>query len=112
METTTAYVLSGITTLVFLLIAALVANAINFEQGSRPKDPGRRKTWFWILAVLNPAAIFLLGYFIFKPEANIMLIKRYVNALSLGTAIAFTAYLALGFLLSKVFKNGKIGHWF
>jgi len=112
MQTTTAYVLAGITSLVFLLVATLIANAINFEQGSRPKDPARRKAWFWILAVLNPAVIFLLGYFIFKPEANIMVIKRYINALSFSTAIAFVAYIALGFTLSKIFRNGKIGHWF
>ncbi|UEG51457.1 hypothetical protein LLH06_10775 [Mucilaginibacter daejeonensis] len=112
MQNTTAYVLGGMTTLVLLLTASLIANAINFEQGSRPKDPARRKAWFWILAVLNPTVTFLLGYFIFKPEANIMVIKRYINALSLSTAIAFVTYIGLGFLLSRIFRNGKIGHWF
>ena len=46
------------------------------------------------------------------PDANIMVINNYVNALSIGTAIGFVLYILLGFILSKVFANGKIGHWF
>ena len=41
-----------------------------------------------------------------------MIVNRYVHALSLGTAAGFVLYLLLGFILSKIFKNGKIGHWF
>ncbi len=112
MESITAYVISGITALVLLLIAALIANLINYERGSRPKDAARRKRWFWSIAALNPALTFLLGYYVFKPEANIMIVNRYVRALSIGTAAGFVLYLLLGFILSKIFRNGKIGHWF
>lgn len=112
MESITAYVISGITALVLLLIAALISTAINFERGSRPRDPARRRLWFWLIAILNPVVIFLLGYCLFKPDANVMIVKRYVHALSLGTAIGFVLYIVLGFVLSKVFRNGKIGHWF
>ncbi|NQX38262.1 hypothetical protein SAMN05421820_101275 [Pedobacter steynii] len=112
MESTSAYFISIVTALIFLLLAAIIANAIKFEGGSHPKDPQSRKTWFWILAILNPAIGFLLGYFVFKPEANVMVVNNYVNALSIGTVIGFVLYLLLGFILSKVFANGKIGHWF
>lgn len=112
MESTSAYIISLITALIFLLLAAIIANAIKFEGGSTPKDPQSRKTWFWILAILNPALGFLLGYFVFKPDANMMVLNNYVNALSIGTAIGFILYILLGFLLSKIFANGKIGHWF
>jgi len=112
MESTTAYVISGIIALVLLLLATLISTAINFETGSRPKDPGRRRAWFWTIAALNPAITFLLGYYIFKPTANIMIVKRYVHALSMGTLIGFVLYIVLGFVLSKIFKNGKISHWF
>jgi hypothetical protein len=112
MESITAYVISGITALVLLLVAALLSTAINYEGGSRPKDAGRRRTWFWVIAVLNPALIFLLGYFIFRPDANVMIVKRFIHALSIGAACGFAGYIVLGFVLSKIFKNGKIGHWF
>ncbi|SEB20724.1 hypothetical protein [Pedobacter hartonius] len=112
MESTSAYIITLITALIFVLISALIANAIKFEGGSNPKDPQLRKTWFWILAILNPAVAFLLGYFVFKPDANIMVVNNYISALSMGTAIGFVLYILLGFILSKVFANGKIGHWF
>jgi sulfoxide reductase heme-binding subunit YedZ len=112
MESTSAYIITLVTALIFLLLSAIIANAIKFEGGSNPKDPQSRKTWFWILAILNPALAFLLGYFIFKPDANMMVVNNYVSALSMGTAIGFVLYILLGFILSKVFANGKIGHWF
>lgn len=112
MESTIAYVVSGVITLLLLLTAALISTAINFEGGPRPKDPAKRRTWFWVIGVLNPALIFLLGYFVFRPNANIMIVKRYIHALSVGTITGFVAYIMLGFVLSKIYKNGKIGHWF
>ena len=112
MESTSAYVIAVIISLVVLLLAAVIANGIKFEGGSRPRDPQKRKIWFWVLAFFNPVAIFLLGYFVFKPDANIMIVNHYISALSIGTIAGFFLYLLLGFVLSKTFKNGKIGHWF
>jgi len=112
MESTSAYIITIITAFIFLLLSAMIANAIKFEGGSNPKDPQSRKTWFWILAILNPILAFLVGYFVFIPDANIMVVNNYVSALSMGTAIGFVLYILLGFILSKVFANGKIGHWF
>lgn len=107
-----AYIISLSTAIVFLLIAALIANAIKYEGGSNPGDPKRRKTWFWLLAVLNPVLNFLLGYYVFMPDANVMIVNKYVAALSIGTIIGFVVYIILGFVLSKMFRNGKIGNWF
>jgi sulfoxide reductase heme-binding subunit YedZ len=112
MESTSAYITSIITALIFLLLSAIIANAIKFEGGSNPKDPKSRKTWFWVLAILNPATCFLLGYYVFKPDANIMVLNNYVTALSIGTGIGFFIYIVLGFVMSKIFATGKIGHWF
>ncbi len=112
MESTSAYIISIVTALVFLLLSAFIANAIKFEGGSNPKDPGKRKMWFWILAVLNPVAILLLGLFAFVPDGNIMVIQKYKTAIYIGTGIGLVLYIVLGFVLSKIFKNGKLGHWF
>lgn len=112
METTSAYIISIVTALVFLLISAFVANLIKFEGGSNPKDPAKRKTWFWILAVLNPVAILLFGLFAFIPDANIMIVQKYKSTVYIGTGIGFAIYIILGFVLSKIFKNGKLSHWF
>ncbi|MBK7566781.1 MAG: hypothetical protein IPI31_03060 [Bacteroidetes bacterium] len=108
----TAYIISIITALVFLLLSIFIANAIKFEGGSNPKDPGKRKMWFWILAILNPAINFSLGYFLFMPKGNIMVVDKYVSDLSIATGAGFVLYIIIGFILSKMFKNGKLGHWF
>jgi sulfoxide reductase heme-binding subunit YedZ len=112
MESTSAYIIAALIALSMLLIAVIVANAIRFQGGSRPRDPKKRKTWFWILAFANPAMIYLLGYFVFRPDANIMIVNNYITALSIGTVAGFLIYLVAGFILSKVFRNGKLGHWF
>ncbi|HTE01456.1 MAG TPA: hypothetical protein VK668_19350 [Mucilaginibacter sp.] len=112
MESTSAYIISAIIALIILLLSALIANAIKFEGGSKPKDPQKRKIWFWVLAFVNPGIIFLLGYFVFKPDANLMILNNYINALSIGTIAGFFLYIVLGFVLSKIFANGKLGHWF
>jgi sulfoxide reductase heme-binding subunit YedZ len=112
MESTSAYIVTIITALVFLLIATFIANAIRFEGGSRPRDPQKRKTWFWILAIVNPIVSFVLGYFVFKPDANVLIVARYMTALAIGTGIGFVVYIVIGYILSRMFPNGKIGHWF
>jgi sulfoxide reductase heme-binding subunit YedZ len=112
MESTTAYIISVVTALAFLLLSVFIANAIKFEGGSSPKDPRKRKSWFWNLAVLNPVVNFLLGYFVFIPDENVMIVNKYVSALSIGTGIGFVLYIIIGFVLSKIFKNGKLGNWF
>ena len=56
--------------------------------------------------------MFDIGYFVFKPDANILIVNRYISALSIGTGVGFVLYILLGFILSKVFRNGKLGHWF
>jgi len=112
MQSTTAYVLSFVIAFVFILVAALSANTIKYQGGSNPSDPRKRKVWFWILAVINPILNFILGYFVFKPEGNQMVTESYNKALFIGTGIGFILYIILGFVLSKIFKNGKIGNWF
>lgn len=108
----TPYVISVVTAFVFLLISIVIAQLIQYQSAVIPKDPLHRKIWFWVLALLNAAAAFSLGYYVFKPELNIMLENEYINSLSIGTSIGFVLYILLGFILSKIFKNGKLGHWF
>jgi sulfoxide reductase heme-binding subunit YedZ len=107
----TAYVIPTVCALVCLLIAAIISNSIKYEGGANPKDPGKRKMWFWVWAILNPILAFGLG-FAMKPTKNQMEASKYMSALFIGIAVAFILYILLGFVLSKMFKNGKLGNWF
>ncbi|MVT12053.1 hypothetical protein [Chitinophaga tropicalis] len=112
MESITAYTVSVIITLIILFIAATIANIIKFEGGSKPKDPRIRKLSFWVLCLINPILIFLLGFFVFIPDGNRMEISNYTTALSIGAVMGVFLYILLGFILSRIFAKGKLGHWF
>lgn len=114
MTSLTNYIISLIVAGAFILIAALIANAIKFEGGSNPKDPGKRKMWFWILAIINPIVYFLFGGFVLvpNPEDDQMVYDAYMAVVPFATAAGFVAYIVIGFVLAKMFKNGKIGHWY
>jgi methionine sulfoxide reductase heme-binding subunit len=99
---------------IFILFAALISSAIQFEGGANPKDPSRRRMWFWIIAILSPIAYYLVSALLLAPnsEQDEMLYDEYMATLPLGVAVCFVIYLIVGFLLSKTFKTGKLGNWF
>jgi hypothetical protein len=107
------YIISIAVCLVFLLIAAIVANSIKFQGGSHPKDPAKRKTWFWILGVFATLFNLLFGLFsYYYPQGNNFARSKLINAIGIGSGITFVLYILLGFFLAKIFKHGKIGNWF
>ena len=109
-----SYITSIITAGLFILIAAVISNAIKFEGGAIPKDPGKRKMWFWIMAILNPVLFYVLSALLLapNPENDQMVYDDYKASLPIAAGIGFVVYVILGFVLSKVFKNGKLGNWF
>lgn len=112
-QSISAYVMAIVIALVFLLIAAVISNNILNEGGDHPKDKGKRKMWFWIFAILCLVVIFLIGFFVVRPGIKVPSMRdNYTIALSIGTGVAFVFYIALGFVISKIFQNGKLGSWF
>jgi sulfoxide reductase heme-binding subunit YedZ len=109
-----SYIVSIISTGLFILIAALISSAIKYEGGANPQDPKKRKIWFWVMAILNPAAFFLLSAFVLapNPEDDQMVYDEFMAALPIAAGVGLVVYIVLGFVLSKVFKNGKLGNWF
>jgi len=110
----TCYIISVIVAGVMILLAALVSNAIKFEGGSSPKDPGKRKMWFWVIAILNPILFFVVARFVMAPNPadDQMVYDDYMKVVPIALGVGFVAYIVIGFALSKMFKHGKIGNWF
>lgn len=112
-QSLSAYIIAVVIALVFLLIAAVISNLIQYEGGSYPKDKGKRKMWFWIFAILCPVVIFLYGFLLVRADINVPSLRdKYTTALSIGTGVAFLLYIIFGFVLSKIFRTGKLGNWF
>lgn len=110
----TTYIFGAILAGAMILIAALISILIQFEGGSKPKDSRKRKIWFWIIAIINPIIFFLLGTFVLAPKSSEdqMVYDDYMASLPIATAVGFVLFIVIGFILSKVFKNGKLGNWF
>jgi sulfoxide reductase heme-binding subunit YedZ len=110
----TSYIIAAIVAGAMILIAALISSAIQYKGGANPNDPRQRKTWFWIIAILNPIVFFLLGRFVLAPNADDdqMVYDEYMKVLPIATGVCFVVYIIIGFVLSKIFRNGKLGHWF
>jgi methionine sulfoxide reductase heme-binding subunit len=110
----TSYIIAAIVAGAMILFAALISTAIQYKGGNNPRDPRQRKAWFWILAILTPILFFLLGLFVLapNPENDQMVYDDYMKVLPVATAAGFIIYIVVGFILSKIFKNGKLGHWF
>lgn len=108
-----AYVIGIVVFIVMLLLAAIVANAIAFESGTKPKDPRKRKMWFWILGILTPLFTFLLAYFIFYSDIRMENVKeKYMTAMFFSMVLSFVLYVVMGYILSRVFNHGKLKSWF
>jgi preprotein translocase subunit SecY len=105
------YILSVIFAAAVLLIVALISNSIKYEGGANPKDPIKRKMWFWIFAIVNSFIFYAVAAFALAPSKKSDL-QAWNDSLPIATIVGFVVYIVLGFVLSKVFKNGKLGNWF
>ena len=121
------FVVAIVCALGFLLLAILISSLIKYEPGSNPKDPKKRRLWFWILGVLAVILAFVLLFFVipvpveaidwtkFTPKQKAdydNLMAHYMMMAGIATGTCFVVYVVLGLILSKVFKNKKIGDWF
>lgn len=106
------YISGAIVGGIFLLLAAIIARAIKFEGGAHPKDPGKRRLWFWVLMVASFASFFLYNLFLVAPTVALNLQGLFMTTNLIGSAIAPVTYLVGGFALSKIFSTGKLANWF
>ena len=112
-STLPVYIISAAFACVFLILSVWRSNSIKYEGGSNPRDPFKRKFWFWTLAILAAIANLAFGLFnYYFPENNAFARSQLINAIGISTGLSFVVYVLLGFILSKLFRNGKLGDWF
>jgi len=110
---TQTYIIAIIFVLAFILIAVIISNLIKFEGGTNPKDTGKRKMWFWILAVIAPITFYLYNLFMVIPNVKKgPALSKFSMHPPIATGIVLVSFIVIGFILAKMVKSGKIGNWF
>lgn len=106
----TAYVWAAVIMIVFLLAAIIISSMISYK----PNNPGTttKRIIFWVCAVLTFAAAFLvnigIAHSIELPSEK----SSYETAGLIGAGVAFVLFIVFGFVISKIFRQSKIGTWF
>ncbi len=106
------YIFGAIVGIVGVIVATIIAKAIKFEGGANPKDPGKRRLWFWLLFFLSFSGFFLYNMFVVSETIASNLQSKFTTTNLIGSAISAGAYFIVGFALSKMFSTGKLGSWF
>lgn len=115
----TAYLWTAVVAVVLFFVAVIATSMIL----SKPNNPGTtaRRIWFWIMAVLTPILGFVVNYLYLDHVANgndgtytitATAQQEYMMNTGIAAGVFFVAFIALGFVLSKIFKSSKIGTWF
>lgn len=108
-----AYVISLIVAIVAMLVAIIASNAVAYKPGVNSGDVTTRRIWFWVLGILTPIISWAICYFLVYEVARGKSHKAdAMQAMCIAAAVSFVLYIAVGWVLSKVFNNKKIGTWF
>ena len=110
---TSTYIFAFIFLAVFLLLAIIISNVIAYEGGTNPKDPGKRKMWFWIFAILGPISFYLYNFLMVIPTIRKgPAMASFEIHPAIATGVILVSYIGIGFILAKTMKRGKLGNWF
>lgn len=109
-STLSAYTVGVIVALVLILISCIISKSISFNPDL--SDVTKRKVWFWILAILCPIITFGITYFIYKDIKAHNAQDAYMTAMCISAGVSILLYILIGFVASKIDKNGKLGNWF
>lgn len=107
---TTAYMWALIVMVVCFLIATLISNMILYK----PNNPGTtaKRIWFWVLCVASAIIGFIINYTkgmaITVPSVQ----SNFFMHAGIAAGVSLVVYILLGFIISKIFPNSKIGAWF
>lgn len=107
---TSAYMWAIVTMVVFLLFAVVIANLILFK----PNNSGTtaRRIWFWTLCVATGIVGFVINFIIGNNISVPSIQSDYYMHSGIAAGICVLGYILIGFIISKLLPNSKVGTWF
>jgi methionine sulfoxide reductase heme-binding subunit len=112
-QITETYIVAFLFMVFFIVITIIIANLIKFEGGTNPKDPGKRRLWFWVMAILAPITFYLYNFFMVIPMVRTgPAMNKFFMHVPIASGLVLLLYVITGFVLAKMMSRGKIGNWF
>jgi uncharacterized membrane protein len=107
---TSAYMWSFVTMAVCFGFAVISANMILYKSNNTGVT--KRRIWFWALCVATGVVSYLINSYISSGITVPTKKTEYDMHSAIAAVCVIVVYFILGFVLSKVCKNSKIGTWF
>lgn len=106
---TSAYMWAIVIMVAFFLLAVVIANLILFK----PNNPGTttRRIWFWVFCVATGVVGFIINFIIGKGITVPSIQSDYLMHSGIA-GVCVVGYILIGFVVSKLFPNSKVGTWF
>lgn len=107
---TSAYIWAIMIMVVSFLLAVVISNLIIFK----PNNPGTttRRIWFWVFCVAGGVVGLLINLIIGKGITVPSIQSDYLMHSGIAAGVCVVVYILLGFVVSKLFPNTKVGTWF
>ncbi len=107
-----AYIVGAISVVLCIIFAVISAQSIAFESGINPKDPAKRKLWFWIFCIVCVLATFFVCFYFYGQIKVPRKASAFLTHTCISTISSLVLYVVCGVVLSKTFRHGKLSSWF
>ena len=93
--------------IVLLCISIAVSKAILPEMGKASAAVTKRRTVFWLLAVISPVVTFCIDFFVYRSHIKSkVVVDQFFTYEIISVVAAFVLYVLIGLILAKtVFKD-------
>ncbi|MDE5642757.1 MAG: hypothetical protein K2F74_03755 [Muribaculaceae bacterium] len=107
---TSAYMWAIVVMVVAFLLAVIISNLILFK----PNNPGttKRRVCFWILCITAGVVGFIINFIIGSGISVPSNQSAYFMHSGIAAGVCVLLFIFIGFLVSKMFPNSKVGTWF
>lgn len=107
---TSAYMLAFVVMAVLFAVAVVASNLVLYKPG----NPGTttRRILFWAMCVLAVVVGFGINFYIASGVEVPNIKSDYLMHSGIAALASALVYIIVGFVVSKIFPNAKVGTWF
>ena len=105
------YICALVAAVLALVLAIILSNNVSYQPNL--SDVRKRKVIFWFSSIVAPVVSALLAFlFVYIGLKTGSKKSIFMLHMSIGLCVSWVVYIALGFVVSKANKQGKLGSWF